>query len=243
MSSNDSPSISSAILEECKTPTTKEQYEEISNQTQKLYLESEMGGEKEEWTVYPSGYEDKGISVFEKADSSGFTCMKAISIVPCSPEKMIEIITSEDLQFRKRWDKDLNDWNIFERITPEITVVYRSYNSPSYIISPRDFVAVSSKYRAPDGSFVTCGTSINHKKYLEENPGYVRARVILTGISVRPIQGSPNQCKCCRIIHLDPKGMIPAWIVNSQKNKGASFWLEFNQFVEKLLSEESTNKN
>jgi len=129
-----------------------------------------------------------------------------------------------------------------KKISPQIQLVYRSYKSPSSLIAPRDFVAVSARHTGSDGHFISYGTSINHSNYLENLPGHVRARIIVTGISVIPIEGSPNKCKCWRIVHLDPKGMIPAWVVNTQKKKAANFWVEFNQFLEEILKEEPKNE-
>jgi len=79
-------STTSAILPECKTPTTKEQYEEIAAETLQKFIELEEGFEEEGWSLL-SGYEDLGVEIFEKPDSSGFACVKAASIVNCSPKK------------------------------------------------------------------------------------------------------------------------------------------------------------
>jgi len=52
----------------------------------------------------------------------------------------------------------------------------------------------------------------------------VRGNCVVSGVMVKPVEDSPHKCFCIRVVHMDPKGMIPPWIVAlSKKRAGQSF--------------------
>src|SRR5687768_9548741 len=96
-----------------------------------------------------------------------------------------------------------------------------------------------------DGTLVSYGTSINHKA-CKSNAGIVRAVAKVSAMLLKPIPGTDNalsyrivdfvpgeknKCYCIRMVQMDPKGMIPGWVVNAGKKKAASTFLEMKRVV------------
>lgn len=49
-------------------------------------------------------------------------------------------------------------------------------------------------------------------------------------------EDQPNKCTCSRLVQLDPKGMIPAWVVNLGKKKAGSSFLALKKVAILQLS-------
>ncbi len=113
-------------------------------------------------------------------------------------------------------------------------------------------MALNVKKKLPDGTHISYGAryhstyyiihlsetflffffsiSVNHRSCIA-NSSFVRANAILSGFICRPIKGEPNKCFLTRLICLDPKGMIPAFVVSAGKKKAAFSLLTLYQFV------------
>lgn len=60
--------------------------------------------------------------------------------------------------------------------------------------------------------------SINSKD-VPVDPAFVRGVVNASAYVVSPIEGKTNECQLTRFVAVDPKGAIPAWVVNASKAK------------------------
>eukprot|EP01114_Cavostelium_apophysatum_P001832 TRINITY_DN11600_c0_g1_i1.p1 TRINITY_DN11600_c0_g1~~TRINITY_DN11600_c0_g1_i1.p1 ORF type:complete len:389 (-),score=79.14 TRINITY_DN11600_c0_g1_i1:37-1203(-) len=221
-------------LEECESPKIREEYERIAKATLKKLVELELGGALEGWTEVDAGLQSEETYLFEKNDSnSAIACLRSETTIHRSPKALFDLMWNADFELRRRWDPELLKMEVLETITPQIQVVHRTYKAPASIIAPRDFIALNARW-ASNGSFATYGTSINHPLD-RASPKYVRGRAIVTGFIFRPVEGKVNECRCIRIVQIDPKGLVPSWVVNVGKKRAAQALVRMKNIMEELI--------
>jgi len=185
----------------------------------------------EGWEYIETGISPDEVKLLEKLDSNGLSCLKTVGKMPCPAKELFEFLNSEEMSVRQKWDSDIQEMRLVEKITNDVNVVYRTYKTPSSLISPREFVAISGKYFSKnEGVYYSYGTSVNHKA-VNGNSKYVRANAILTGFVTRPLPDKKNECLFVRIIHVDPKGMIPAWVISLSKKLAAQSVVKLKKIV------------
>jgi len=91
-------------------------------------------------------------------------------------------------------------------------IYYAQFKLPPFI-SDRDFVWYSIDCKLPDGTFVTTGKSMVTKDCPADS-GHVRGEIRASGYVVEPIADKPDACTLYYIVQTDPKGWLPAWVVN-----------------------------
>eukprot|EP00483_Globobulimina_turgida_P006257 UN06267 len=104
-------------------------------------------------------------------------------------------------------------------------VVYGSYDSGLFVISPRDFCYVRARhkltdYKGPNGDLydVSCTLcySVDDKYpfYRATKKKHVRAILKYSGYVFMRNKSNPhgNGCRACYIVYLDPCGWIPTWV-------------------------------
>jgi len=227
------------IMEECETPITKEQYQDLSSRTLKMLLNLEKETQEDGWI--PIHVPEEGVELWEKPDrKTGISCVKSSGIINCPPKKFFYYAFNQDLVALQRWEPDLKEYKILERITDDIKVVYRNYSAP-YGVTPREFIVLNAKSVLPDGTFLSYGRSINHKEGRYDSR-YVRGFVPVSGFIVRPIKGEPNKCHCIRMAMLDPKGMIPPWVISIGKRRAATSFNSLRKTAEQDLSQQQDDE-
>jgi len=229
----------SNYLEECASPESDEDFWTIAKKTlnKLVELNQEEGGWKEI-------SQEENSFLYEKKlkNDSLFTCLKTTSIIERSPKNLINYIWQCDLKARQKWDPELLEMKILQQISEDLQVVQRKYRAPSSLIAPRDFVAINGRWQSPTGEMYIYGSSINHKED-RVTSNYVRGYVMVTGFIFSPIEGDQNSCRCTRILQLDPKGMIPAWIVNAGKKRSLQSHLIMKRIMEEILPKEEQESN
>lgn len=80
-------------------------------------------------------------------------------------------------------------------------------------MSPREFVWFEHRRRLSDGTGVILAYSTVHPD-CPERKGFVRGEIRESGYVIRPLQEDKAKCTVHYIVQVDPKGMIPTWIVN-----------------------------
>jgi len=150
-------------------------------------------------------------------------------VLNASPKEMYEIIRCPDIAKLNEWDPEIFSSKTIEEVAPDIQITHVVYKAP-FPLSYREFVALRAKTVESDGSYLSYGNSINHKTF-PTTKDYVRAVSIVSGWSFRPVPGNPNQCIAKRIVQMDPKGVIPAWVVNSYKTKAGLLLVSVRNFL------------
>mmetsp|Transcript_14841 Transcript_14841/g.37706 ORF Transcript_14841/g.37706 Transcript_14841/m.37706 type:complete len:165 (-) Transcript_14841:92-586(-) len=149
--------------------------------------------------------------------------VRCFCIVPSSIEAIWKVL-HESLEQRKEWDDTLESLDMIEDYTGkegipcELAVVRTRYTAPMGVTN-REFVALRSYHILEDGAVrVLCTTSVNHAG-CRLNSGYVRGSAPLNGFVLKAQPDGTTQV--CTVAQVDPRGMIPAFVVNLFKKKTA----------------------
>eukprot|EP01084_Bolivina_argentea_P151838 264979_1 len=130
----------------------------------------------------------------------------------------------------KSCDKMCTESTCIQSIDINHDVVYGSYDSGVWTVSPRDFcyMQVRSKwtdYKASDGNTYDIACTLcysvdeTYPFYRGVKAKHVRGELKYGGyvfINLKDNNGTMDTsgCKVCYVVYLDPKGWIPSWVVN-----------------------------
>jgi len=146
---------------------------------------------------------------------------------------LIDLHYSATFAQKSKTDAELLDCKVLKTLNKNMHIYYSAYLTPP-LIGNRDFVSLRCHYRLEDGSDLITTVSINYKdKPFDSN--YVRG-VVTSAIMIKLVDGdsrNKNRVSVKSIYHIDPKGLIPAWIVNSFKEKPARNLIRLKEIYEK----------
>lgn len=133
-------------------------------------------------------------------------------------DKIMEVAESTDSAKWLAHEADLADWQVVNTVdeAARVFVVYSAHKTP-FPVTHRELLYVRKTHRFPDGRIMIVGKSINDPQQMARE-GRVRA-VVLAGWLFTPID--ENKTRVVRIIQLDPKGNIPAFLINTHNEKTA----------------------
>ena len=125
------------------------------------------------------------------------------------PETLFNCL--HDANYRKVWDdKMIAGYNICQ-LDARNDIGYYAVK-PHWMISKRDFCNMRSWMEFTNGEYIIMNHSVSHADCPEQK-GFERAHSILTGYYMKPMPAGGT--KLIFISHSDPKGYIPAWLVNN----------------------------
>ncbi|MFH4976344.1 hypothetical protein AB6A40_003053 [Gnathostoma spinigerum] len=113
-----------------------------------------------------------------------------------------------DSSYRHTWDKYMVRDDDIGILNPNNDICYYSVGTLPPFRS-RDFVLQRSWLDLGDEKFI-CNHSVCHDKY-PPMEGFVRGTVYLTAYYIKALD---EGCRVTYITHSDPKGKLPAWMVN-----------------------------
>lgn len=116
-----------------------------------------------------------------------------------------------DLTCRKTWDTMYKAGRILETIDPWTVVVHHEFKA-IWPTAAREVVAIQQVRELPDGAFALFGCSVEHPS-CPPRSGFVRAEAVVGGCLITPVDGI-NRCKIDNVTFADPKGNLPAFVVN-----------------------------
>ncbi|WP_257267192.1 START domain-containing protein [Endozoicomonas sp. ONNA2] len=141
---------------------------------------------------------------------TGFNIVRAtVQWDDVKPETLFN--TLHDADYRKTWDGKMIDGRNICQLDPRNDIGYYSLEL-GWLISNRDFCNMRSWMEFSNGDFIIMNRSVDHPD-CPEREGFVRARSILTGYYLTPTPS--GGAKLIFISHTDPKGSLPAWLINS----------------------------
>ena len=160
--------------------------------------------------------EDRGIVLEELpiANSSIGAIKTTANIKGIELKKLVEVVFDLPLEEKKKLMSDILAYNTIKEITDDIAVCHSQYATP-FGISNREFVFVKALRQLNDNKYMMMVQSINY----EDKPftqGYVRGVSVCCNYIEKLDDGS---VKFVTIDHVDPRGMIPAFVINAFKDK------------------------
>jgi len=246
----------SALFPELSTPNTVAEYEQLSKATlQQLLLfarqsdatfkcpedlivaETDVHSGEHPWVQINSIDDPEEVSeewqvqtLDRTGDESAITCIKTTALMPCSIERLTSLLSTQNTRERQKWDPDLIEMSVLKTISTDLDVVYRNYRAALSVVAPRDFVVLNGRYQSKN-LHVIYGTSIN---FPEQRVASKSVRgVAMSGYIVERMEGSgsAHRCRCSRFVRVDPKGMIPFWVISASKQSAGRSMLSLRNTV------------
>ena len=159
---------------------------------------------------------------FNNGETVGFTkeifgssikCVMATSVVNMKPKDMLDKIWEFD---HKKWNEDgsLKHYEIVEDIDDDTRILYKVRSLP-WPLWDRDFCEVQARFEM-NGSYYLIMQSVEHPNKPEYPKSFVRAVTFVNAFCFVSDPDDPNKTIIHRIVHIDPRGDIPAITINSR---------------------------
>lgn len=192
---------------EIETPENREDYISLGKKLRQLFRE----WSSKTWTDIK---EEDGIKLSEfYLDNSSIPVLKITKIFKnVKPERLIDLNFNCTFDQKKSTNPDLIDYKIIDNPDTNRVVAYSQYSAP-FGVSNREFLYFQELWQN-NGVSMIITQSVNIKKF-PFSPSYVRG--IITSFYV--IDEVAEGTRFSMINHVDPKGWIPGFIINSYKEK------------------------
>jgi len=150
---------------------------------------------------------------------SNFKLYRGSKKVKGNPRKLCLADANADEAMMKFFDKNTLEWKEVEVLDKDTKVMYILQDLP-WPVWDRDVVFVQ-KIIEEDNKLYQIIKSVEHPKAPELPKKYVRCKVHITGYVFEPAEpgeklDTATSTICTRIVHADPMGSIPAWVVEMQ---------------------------
>lgn len=150
---------------------------------------------------------------FKRSDESPFVLVKGDGIVNASLDAVLEFCSDPNNLYIT--DPMLIEVDIIEELEKDFKIVHFMAKMPP-AVSNRDFV-----WQEFDGMWqeesprvaVSVVRSVEHEK-VPPKQGFVRGELVSSGFLLREVVGDPSKARVTYMIHVDPKGWLPVFLVN-----------------------------
>jgi hypothetical protein len=184
--------------------------------------------------------EESGVRIYRlKGTEGSFTAVKGVTFIKKSPSELANFVfyTAEN---RSKWDDSFENGRTVEVLTDDAAtgtkaqVEYSAYKSGSMMVTNRDFCTGRLLGKLPnDEGYYIVATSVEHKD-CPEVKGFVRAESKQSGWVFRAVPEQPGVTAVTSVTCVDPKGWIPAAVVNSVATKNPLSLARLRDVIEKL---------
>jgi hypothetical protein len=155
--------------------------------------------------------EEDGIKVFKKeVKGSSLVAFKGDGIIDAPIRVVLGVIV--DNAHRTEWVDRLKTSTILHQYSSYDFVVYQHFGLP-VLMSDRDYVYRATGYTTAKGQVVVEMSSVEHKN-APASVG-VRAKLVNSRYVLTPVGKNELKTRISVEIQTDPKGWLPAWLVNT----------------------------
>lgn len=166
-------------------------------------------------------------NMFEMNTDLKFPALKCVGVVKNTPEKILDFFVNASLENRKKVTPNLSKYKIVKDIDSDIHLLHYVYKAP-FPVKSRDFCLKRFIYRI-DKNILICAISTIDDA-LPPLKKYIRGEIIISGYYFETI--SDKETKITSIIHIDPKGWIPNFVVKASKNGELAELINLAEFIE-----------
>lgn len=167
---------------------------------------------QEEWKLRD---EKDGIKIYMRSVAgSDIKALKVSFSIQATMSQMTAVIL--DVATTDEWVYSTRSCTLLKQISPQEVVYYSEINVP-WPASNRDFIARIRVKQDPVTRIVTVD-SFNEPDYVPEKDGVVRVPHADGKWIIKPV--APSQLQVEYMLHVDPGGAVPAWLINLFATKG-----------------------
>ena len=165
---------------------------------------------------------DDGSVKIEKTElkDSDIACFRASGFVNAPAEELLNLSCSiyDDELSVKKHDTDVSRYEIVEKLSDDSRLCYQ-VNSMPFPIWPRDLLYIQVVKNNEDSYWIYMYSVESPIRPRNDNQ-YVRAVVNISAYGFVPQE---NGTLVYRIVHVDPSGSIPTYIINNYATKTSKF--------------------
>lgn len=157
--------------------------------------------------------ESEGVKVYQKSlKGNPLQYFKGQSLFKCEEGQLALLQSILKTEERPKWDETCMSGAAPQFYPPFYKYAHVQLKSQMGVISARDLVSIGRIRFEPDGAIVICLQSETLPE-VPEQAGVVRINFIEGGYVIRPT-ANPSEFMVTWTGCVDPKGMIPVWVVN-----------------------------
>lgn len=173
---------------------------------------------------------DVGVKIYKRTkEGSSISMGKGVKVVEGNAKQLasrfFELKAPGKLS---EWDETFILYETFDTLLEDpsfqLTVDYMTSKLP-WPVWGRDFVLLNANKVEPN-RVVQIQTSCLHPDRPERPKEFVRGDISLSAFIFEPADSLPlassSRTKITRILHVEPKGLLPGWIINTQTTKQLS---------------------
>jgi len=123
-----------------------------------------------------------------------------------------EMFLRDYVHYQRTYDTLAQDVRMARKLDANHSIAHATYNL-GMMVTNRDFVWLSSNFNLPDGAFVQIAKSIVSADAKEDSK-FVRGEIRIAAFIVQPVKDKENECSISYVTQCDPKGSLPARLVN-----------------------------
>ena len=140
--------------------------------------------------------------------------VKATGVIDgVQPEELRNKVYDQPFDEKKKSDDSFLEEEVLETVDDSTKVIYQAYSAP-WPVSNRDLVILRSK-REENGTYYQIDISTTNAKKPDPTGSYVRADLI----GCYKYEPCEEGTKATYLVFMDPMGMVPAFVVNSNTGK------------------------
>jgi len=170
--------------------------------------------------------ESEGVQMWARAvKDSAIEMLKGVRVVNGNPRKLADkFFILEAPGTLSEWDDTfLLCQSIYQHTGPQEIKIDLLQSRLPWPVWPRDFVLLNSR-KVVDEAIFQYQRSVEYIDLPPQPETYVRGDITLSGFVFTPgdegaTLETSKTTKITRILHLDPKGAIPKWLINLQGKK------------------------
>jgi len=155
------------------------------------------------------------ISISKKNDSnSSLHIYKRVGIIKTTAIDLLDLIY--DFQRRREFDLLVADCYVLKTVNENVQLAYMAYPSPFPFVGSRDFVFIRVLKKESDKKFIVATSSVQSDDLMPPKSGFIRADAKISGWMIEELEeNSEKYCMVSCALQVDPKGWIPAVVVNA----------------------------
>ena len=155
--------------------------------------------------------DNDGVRGSQTTTPDGKQLIRSIGILNFSPEQLAAFIF--DNSKKKSWDGMLDESSIVVSFSDSFRIMYERFAAP-WPVSYRDFVFACRSIQRDDGILLVAKSI---EAGVAEKSGVVRGELITSGFYLKRL--GENVTEMTYLVCMDPKGMLPGFIVNQLGKK------------------------